>query len=147
MFVNQTASMLEQSGLPPVAGRIAAYLLVCDPPHQSSTQLADFVNASAGSVSTATRMLVGIGLVERVRLPGTRSHHFRMKEDCWSELIHAETMRVRRMREIADQGVAMMEPLGPERSRRVREFRDFQAFMEREFPVLVAHWDARKEKP
>ena len=141
-FVDQLALVFESSGLPPIAGRIIGRLLICDPPHQSSTELADYLNASRGSISTATRMLITSGMLEKVRHRGDRASYFRIREGCWTEMIHLEVMRIRRLRQIAEQGLALFAD-DPERSRRLKDFRDFNAFFEAEFPVLVQAWDNR----
>src|SRR5690348_6943728 len=89
-FVDQLALVMERSGMSPVAGRILGRLLVCDPDHQSSSQLAEYLNASAGAVSTASRFLVQIGLVERVRFRGDRAMYFRIRPDAWDTIFQKE---------------------------------------------------------
>jgi DNA-binding transcriptional regulator GbsR (MarR family) len=146
-FVDQIALALERSGLAPVAGRLLGRLLICEPAVQSSADLADYLGTSAGSVSTSTRMLMQIGLIERVRKRGSRAAWFRVREGAWAEIIHAEIGRIRRLRELADRGLEVLPPdCSPERRRRMQDFRDFNAFFEREFPILIQHWDAREKK-
>ena len=50
-LAGRMARILAQEGLPPVAGRMWAWLLVCDPPEQTAAQLAEAVGASRGSIS------------------------------------------------------------------------------------------------
>ena len=146
-FVDQIALVLERSGLPPVAGRILGRLLICDPAEQSSSELADYLRTSPGSVSTSTRMLMQTGLVERVRKSGSRSAWFRVRDGAWAEMIHAEIARIRRLREVADMGLALLSAgCSDERRKRMQDFRDFNAFFEREFPILIEHWDKRNTK-
>ena len=40
-FVEEAGIVFEQTGLPRMAGRIFGWLLICDPPHQSTDQLAE----------------------------------------------------------------------------------------------------------
>jgi len=143
-FVDQIALVLERSGLPPVAGRILGRLLICDPAEQSSADLADYLMTSAGSVSTSTRMLMQTGLVERIRKRGSRAAWFRVRDGAWAEIIHAEVARIRRLRELADMGLEILpDDCKPERRKRMKDFRDVNAFFEREFPILIDHWDQR----
>ncbi len=65
------ALFFEEMGFPRMAGRILGWLLICDPPEQSAGQLAGVLQASKGSLSTMTRLLIQMGLVERVGLPGS----------------------------------------------------------------------------
>ena len=48
---------LGQYGLPPMAGRMWGWLLVCDPVEQTAGQLAEALHASRGSISGTGRML------------------------------------------------------------------------------------------
>ena len=43
-------------------------MLICDPPAQSAGELADVLGASKGSLSTMTRLLIQVGLIERAGL-------------------------------------------------------------------------------
>jgi DNA-binding transcriptional regulator GbsR (MarR family) len=144
-LVQQIAAVFEHAGFAPVAGRIIGRLMLCDPPHQSSAELASYLSASKGAISTSTRMLMHAGMVERVRLPSDRSSYFRIHAGCWNEMMHAEAQRIRRLRRIGDEALAFLEATGadPSRSARIREFRDFNSFFETEFPALLARWDAR----
>ncbi|MCO4746918.1 MAG: ArsR family transcriptional regulator [Proteobacteria bacterium] len=146
-LVGQIAAVFEHAGFAPIAGRILGHLMLCEPAHQSSTQLAESLEASKGAISTSTRMLMAAGLVERVRFPKDRASYFRMHKGCWNEMIHAEALRIQRLRRIGDEALAYLEQIGADASRaeRLREFRDINAFFESEFPALLARWDARSE--
>src|SRR4051794_15296654 len=104
-FVDQLALMFERSGVAPVASRILGRLLVCDPAHQSSSELSDYLNASAGAVSMATRMLVQIGLVERIRFRSDRAMYFRIRPDAFGMIFQKEIEETRFMRQLADRGL------------------------------------------
>src|SRR5512142_2974957 len=89
-FVEDVGLFFEQMGYPRMAGRILGWLLICDPPQQSSEQLAQVLLASKGSLSTMTRLLIQIGLIERVALPGERRDYFRLKPGAWPQLIKVQ---------------------------------------------------------
>ncbi len=146
-LVQQIGLVFENAGLPPIAGRIVGHLLLCDPPHQSSSQLADRLHASRGSISTTTRMLVAAGIIEKVRFPGSRATWFRIAPGCWTALLHAELARAARLRRLGDDALAWLEAIGapPERAARIREFRDFNAFFEHELPRLLERWEHRSD--
>lgn len=65
-----------------MVGRALGWLLVCEPPEQSAAELAETLQASKGSISTATRVLLRLGFIERVeeyladrrRAGGQREH-------------------------------------------------------------------------
>lgn len=79
-----------QAGTPRMVGRLYGWLLVCDPPEQSAAELAESLQASKGSISTATRTLLTMGLAERVRLRGERFDRFRIRPEAMDEAIWRE---------------------------------------------------------
>ena len=142
--VDQLAAVLEHMGFPPVAGRIVGRLMMCDPFEQSSADLADYVGASPGAISTTTRMLMQHGLVERVRIRADRKTYYKLREGAWNDLFHSEWVRLQRFRQIADQALTLMKDERPERRQRMQDFRDLNAFFEQEYPALLTRWDEQK---
>jgi DNA-binding IclR family transcriptional regulator len=61
--------LFELLGGPRTMGRVYGWLLICDPPQQSLTQLADALSVSKASVSTVARELQEAGMVERLPSP------------------------------------------------------------------------------
>jgi len=142
-FVEQISFVFEEMGFPLVAGRIFAWLLVCSPPLQSAADLAAAVSASRGSISTMTRLLVRVGLVERVSVPGQRSRCYRVRPGGTVELLKVKMRLTSVLRAIADEGVAAMAGAPKAERSRVREFRDMYVFFEREMPPLVQRWQRK----
>jgi len=143
-FVDQFALLFENAGLPPVAGRILGRLLCCDPAHQSSQELAGWLGASAGAISTATRMLVQFGLLERVRFRGDRAVYFRIRPDAWEAIWQREIEEVGFLRRLADRGLASLDGAPEDVRRRMEDFRDLYALLEDELPRIQARWKERK---
>jgi hypothetical protein len=65
-FVEDMSLYFEQMGLPRMAGRVLGVLLISDPPEQSLNDVAEVLQASKSSMSTTTRLLSEMGLIERV---------------------------------------------------------------------------------
>ena len=61
-FVERWSRILAAEGLPPVAGRLWAWLLVCEPREQSVDDIAEAIGASRGAISGAVRWLEPSGL-------------------------------------------------------------------------------------
>jgi DNA-binding transcriptional regulator GbsR (MarR family) len=129
--------------MPRGAGRILGWLLVCDPPLQSSDDLAAALQASAGAVSTNTRMLVTAGLVERTGVPGDRRAWFRIRPDAWSGLVEAQQQQVATLTRIARRGVALLGDEPEERGDRVAALADLAEFWQEQYPALLEAWRAR----
>ncbi|MDG1483192.1 MAG: MarR family transcriptional regulator [Myxococcota bacterium] len=127
-----------------MAGRLLGLLLICNPAEQSSGQLSAQLGASKGSISTNTRLLIRISLVEKVAVPGSRSTHFRVRSGAWEMLMEEQMSLLSNFRSLLDDGLEMMSAASPQQRRRLEETRDFYAFYEQEFPLILRHWRARQ---
>ena len=139
-FVEEIGLFFNQSGLTRMAGRILGWLLVCDPPHQSMSDMASVLQASKGSISSMTRFLIHIGLVERVCLPGERRDYFRIRPGAWVELMQAKAAEITRLRRLAEQGLDVVNGDDPALRERLETMRDMALFLEDEFPALLQRW-------
>lgn len=139
-YSERAAVVLEELGMPRMAGRVVGWLLVCDPPHQSLTELAEVLQASKASVSTSTRLLVQLGIAERTSFPGDRRDYVRLKPDAWSEMLSAYEREVQKVLAIADEGLSILAGAPPERRRRLMELRSLYAFLQRIGPDVMKAW-------
>jgi len=132
--------VLATMGLAPAHGKLLGWLLICDPPAQSSAELAGALGLSKGSVSTGTRLLEQAGLIRRVAAPGRRERVYEMTPDAVQRVIEGGN-RFREFRELMDRGLRVLggDEEAP-RARRLREMRDVYAFIERELPKLMERY-------
>jgi DNA-binding transcriptional regulator GbsR (MarR family) len=140
-FVEQTGILFEEMGVPRMAGRIAGRLLIADPPTQSSAQLMRYLRASKGSISTMTRLLIQLGLLERVGVPGERIDHFRFRPDGWERLTLERVRRTTDIRGLVERGLELPVASNRDVRDRMQRVRDFYAFVERELPTLLRRFD------
>lgn len=145
-LVEEMAVALEAEGLPRMAGRIFAFLLVCQPPEQTAAQLGLSLHASVGSISSMTRLLVGAGLVERVSRAGQRADRFRITPEGLSNLVTSGAARLTRFRRLTRRGIDLMAADSTADSARLREIHDLYVFYEERLPALVAEWEHRRGK-
>lgn len=145
-FVESIATLMEQEGFPRMTGRVMGMMMICDPPHQSSAELADALNASRGAISTATRALLQTGLIHRRPMPGSRATFFEMKPNAIDQLLHGQLVRLRLFKQVITDGLKILEPQPVEIQTRLREFLEVLDFMEAEFPKLIARWDAQHKE-
>jgi DNA-binding transcriptional regulator GbsR (MarR family) len=76
-LVDRIGLFMETVAAPRTMGRIYGWLLVCDSPQQSLTELACALGVSKAPISTVIRPMQEGGLVER--LPsGSRQHYYRI---------------------------------------------------------------------
>ena len=145
-FVEEVGLVFEQTGLPRMAGRILGWLLISDPPHQSTVQLAAALMASKGSISTTTRHLIQCGLIERISLPGVRHDYFRIRADAWQHMIRRGLVdEIKMVRQLAEHGLELLADKPPLTLKWLEEMRDIYAFLDRELPALLERWEQERK--
>jgi DNA-binding transcriptional regulator GbsR (MarR family) len=143
-FVEDVGLAFEASGTSRMTGRMLGWLLVCDPPHQSAEQLAEGLQASSGSVSTTARLLIRMGFVERVGLPGDRKAYYKLRPDAWGASLEQSQAEMSGFRALAEKGLTAIGDASDSRRRRLEEMRELFAFVEAEFPALVERFHQQK---
>ena len=136
-FVEDMGLVYEEDGFPRMAGRVAGWLLVCDPPHQTAAELAEALGASGGSISTATRLLIQCGCVERIAVPGQRGAAYRLRVQSSADVLGRALRRARAMRILLGQGLEILRDATPERRQRLHDQYEIHEFIEREIPALL----------
>lgn len=144
-FVEEVGLMFEQVGLPRMAGRIFGWLLISHPAHQSHSELAEVLQASKGSISTMTRLLMQLSLIERVIFPGDRRDYFQIKPHAWSQITQQQLVQVTAFRKLAEQGLQLLANAPSAQQQRLQEMHDIHAFWERELPLLYQRWEQEQD--
>ena len=104
-FVDRLGLFMELLGGSRTMGRVYGWLLICDPPKQSLTELAQTLSVSKASVSTVARQLQEGGLIER--LPSsTRQHQYRVTPGGFSSVLSAQLSRMKFGIDAADLGLS-----------------------------------------
>lgn len=138
-------NMLAASGLPRTTGRLLGWLLVCEPPGQSTSDLVDALHTSKASITTGMQLLVGTGMVDRFHVRGSRETHYRANTEKWSDLMAAKVQAITAMRLLAERGLAAMGDDSNDRAARLRDVRDLYGFFEEGYADLVRRWLDQKE--
>ncbi len=145
-FIEDVGLVFEKSGLPRMAGRIFGWLLISDPPHQSTGELAEALLASKGSISTMTRLLIRVSLIERFSLPGVRRDYFRIRLGASHQLLKDSLAQTTAFRQLMERGLELTEGKTPLTRQGLEEMRDMYSFFEREFPALMERWEHEREE-
>ena len=145
-FVEEVGIVFEQTGLPRMAGRIFGWLLISDPPYQSTDQLAEAVMASKGSISAMTRLLIQIGFIERTSLPGVRHDYFRIKPGASHQLLKDRIGQTTAFRQLLERGLELLEGKAHTNRQSLEEMHDIYAFLEQELPALLERWEQKHHK-
>jgi DNA-binding transcriptional regulator GbsR (MarR family) len=145
-YVEELGLLFERFGLPRMAGRVLGVLLISEVPERPAEELADTLRASRGSISTTTRMLERIGLIERISKLGERRDYFRNKPGAWRDIVRRELESVSVMRRMAEEGLKILDSSDPEARRGLEEMLDIYAFMERELPAVFTRWEKESKE-
>lgn len=125
------------------AGRMLGWLMICEPAYQSSSDLVEALQSSPGSVSTQSRTLETLGLVERVTFPGDRQTYYQLPPKVWPEILWSEQQRLEGLRGLA----AKARDITPaERPDRVTDLERIAEFLVAEWPDLMERLNAYLEK-
>jgi DNA-binding transcriptional regulator GbsR (MarR family) len=136
-FIEQAAPVFG-AGMPRMAGRMWAYLAICDPPEQTASDIAARLQASRGSVSGMARLLEHVGLIRRGTRAGDRREYFWIPPEAMHRQMDGALTQLRLRREVADAGLALIADRSPESQARLRDIRDLYAFFEAEWPSILA---------
>lgn len=145
-FVEAMGDHLEASGMARGAGRMLAWLLVCDPEHQSAEQLADALQASGGGVSTNARLLILSGFAERARFPGDRRTYYRARPHAYEAALADAARGMGRLRQLSEQGLQAVSGGSPERGERLRQLRHLAGFMETEMADMHGRYRSIRQE-
>jgi hypothetical protein len=129
-----------------MVGRVLAWLLVCEPPQQSAADLAERLQASKGSISTATRLLVRLGLIERVRVRGERFDRFIARPRAWDEYLWREE-QFSAPRRVLRLGLDALADEPPQRRERLEELDSIYAWWQQRIGKLHEEYLADRRPP
>lgn len=145
-WIERMAAHFEATeGMPLIAGRILAFLLVCDPPERTAAELSHALNASTGSVSTNVRLLMRLGLISKTTRQGREAALYRIEEDSWPDFVRQRMQRFTELEELTALGLRMFSGQG-ERAWRLRSVNEFYRWLSGEMPELWRRWE-REGKP
>jgi DNA-binding transcriptional ArsR family regulator len=148
-FIEELGMQFElEGGTPRMVGRVLGWLLVCEPPEQSAAELAERLRASKGSISTATRLLLRMGLIERVRLRGERFDRFVALPQAWDEYLWRED-QFSAPRRVLRLGLEALEDEPTARRARLEELDSIYAWWQERIPNLREEYlaDRRRSAP
>jgi DNA-binding transcriptional regulator GbsR (MarR family) len=136
-FIEDISLYFEQMGLPRMAGRVLGVLLISDPPRQSLNDLCEVLQASKSALSTNTRLLTEMGLIERVPSSKPREVAFQFKPGGWVTFMRMRLRLMASLHQIAEQGLQLLKGEPPALRERLQEAHDMFSQIEQELPALL----------
>lgn len=139
-FADQVGRYFAQRyGMAPVTGRLLGWLMICDPPAQTSAALAEALGASRSSIGTAVDMLERNNLVVRTRPAGERADRIQIEPEAGAADLDDPQQYLDQVA-IAHRGLALLEGESPQRRARLLEFAALAEFLAKRTPELAAEW-------
>jgi DNA-binding transcriptional regulator GbsR (MarR family) len=147
-FVEEIGLVFDSMHLPRMAGRVLGAILLGPTDGMTASDLAETLQASKGSISNMTQLLMHYRFVDRTVRAGDRRDRFVIRSGAWARMMLWRVELLQRLQELAVDGLELLGPDGnPEP---LQEVRDMYAFLERELPKLFERFEetrdlARKE--
>jgi MarR family len=133
-----------QYGLPPVFGRVFAWLLICDPPEQTAAEIAEVLHASRSAVGSAIVALDNQGLVVRTRAAGERADRVSFHPEAAVRGLEGSE-EYGAMMALAREGLEVLADAPPARRARLLEAVAFYEFLLERMPAVAAEWRSRRD--
>ncbi|MER7077955.1 DNA-binding transcriptional regulator GbsR, MarR family [Saccharopolyspora kobensis] len=142
-FVERFALDLAGAGVPRMAARVFASLLVADDGRRTAAELAEVLEVSPAAVSGAVRYLTQVNLVAREPVPGQRRDQYRVLDDLWyASITNREARLADWDRTLAEGQAALGESSAA--AQRLGETREFFEFLREEIPALMQKWHRQR---
>jgi DNA-binding MarR family transcriptional regulator len=137
-FASRVGLFFQAEGGTRVMGLVYGWLVVCEPEHQSITEMAQALGVSKASVSTVVRQLERASMVERAPVNAPREHHYRLRDGGWSQIMNGRFARMAVGAEAAEYGLTNIAVDRPSVRDRLDEMYDFFRFVEKELTGELA---------
>ncbi|MEV6792863.1 hypothetical protein AB0M87_12840 [Streptomyces sp. NPDC051320] len=128
-------------GWPPMAGRAAGLLMLSEKP-MTLAELQDALDASKGSVSEMTRLLVTNGTVERYKEAGQRHFVYRWRDDAWVGCLQHIVASTAQLRELAERAQVRGARMTAVQQCRLSEMQEYYRFMTSHLESLLSQYTA-----
>ncbi len=144
-YVEKVGRYFEQLGFPRMGGRIFGWLLISPSPESSMSELMEALQASKSSISSITRLLIQVDLIEAVSLPGVRRDYFHIRSDAWTNALKDRLTQAVTFRRLAEEGLDVLKDAPADQRLRLQEMHLMYAFLEREIPILMERWETERQ--
>ncbi|MBE1583813.1 GbsR/MarR family transcriptional regulator [Nonomuraea angiospora] len=144
-FVDRMGLVMERIAGGRTMGRLYAWLLICDPPDQSLTDLAAELGVSKTMVSTVARQLEAGGMIERVPTP-SREHRYQVARGGWAQIMRSRLAALDPITETLGLGLSTLGDERPDQRALLEETREFFAFLIRDAEESLQRWEEYRKR-
>jgi len=144
-FVESLGLILQTEGFPRIAGRLLGVFVLNGGP-LSFQELCDTLQVSRGSVSTNTRLLESLGVLERVAVTGERQDYFRLADTPYERMAAGKVERARQASERLLKGRDALQDCDDATFDRMTELSDFFGSISRACAVALTEMQASRSE-
>jgi DNA-binding transcriptional regulator GbsR (MarR family) len=144
-YIEETGLVFEGFGMTRMAGRILGYLLVCDEDEVSFDEIRKALHASKGSISGTTKLLINVGMVEQVSLPGDRKTYFRISRTKVGTILRARISQFETLSKTFSKG-RQLKTREDEVSEWLNEISSFYKWVGHEIESIIDRWEDEKNE-
>ena len=137
-FIEKIGLAAEAEGLPRIAGRMYAFLVMNEGPH-SLEELAEALRISRASASTNARLLARDRIITRTSAAGDRRDYYQVADDHWEQMFEQALRRVTQFHRVFAEAAAQL-PVDEPASRRIRIGERFYATLTEDLESRLARW-------
>ncbi|HBN08532.1 MAG TPA: hypothetical protein DD435_07740 [Cyanobacteria bacterium UBA8530] len=136
-LLSEFGGVMEKAGLPDVSGKIFAWLLICDPPCQTSDEIAQALGIDGDLAGQMGEMLTEFGMTEKVSLPDKKC--FVVKPI--GQMMQQRMGLLHEFRQTIQHSLILLKDQ-PEKQQRLKDLDSFYGLLEEELPKILACWEA-----
>ena len=144
-YIEETGLVFEGFGMTRMAGRILGYLLVCDKDEVSFDEIRKALHASKGSISGTTKLLINVGMVEQVSLPGDRKTYFRISRTKVGTILKSRISQFKTLSDTFSEG-RRLKTREDEVSEWLNEISSFYKWVGHEIESIIDRWEDEKNE-
>lgn len=123
-FIERLGLISQAEGMPRISGRILGVLVLFDEPF-SFSQLSEKLQVSRASVSTNTRLLETLAIIERTAKPGERQNYFRLRKNPYVSLMRGIQTRMLYAQEVVEEAREQLPQQWSGAQKRLQELEKF----------------------
>jgi DNA-binding Lrp family transcriptional regulator len=132
-----------QYGMPPATGRVAGWLLICDPPAQTAAEIADALQMSRSAVGAAVGTLEPQGILRRTRAAGERADRIMIHPSYGVQSMESAG-EYEALAALTRHGLRLIADASVERRARLVEMTALADFLIERMPKLADEWRERR---
>lgn len=136
-FTENIGMFFESQHLPRMAGRIMGWLLICVPAHQTANEIGETLEMSKGSVSTMTRLLIQMGMIEKVSRIGERREYYRILPIINGKILRSRLEEFSQLNNLVNQGLALMNEETPEDQERLNNLNKMCSLVTQSLSITI----------